>query len=168
MKKMVLPFLLALLVIGMCACTSDATVGHQQSTQAPVQEKEDFKIGDEIFIKNGDEEYKFKITSVEETDQRNEFSEKTPARVIIISYEYENISQTDDLYISDMNFKAYDKENNAMDTYPANIDYPDSVSTGRKSSGQMAYGLDSADNYVELEFYDNMFLDSDCKIVLEW
>ena len=89
--------------------------------------------------------------------------------MIIISYAYENISHNSDLYISEMNFKAYDKDNNAMDTYPlSTVEYPDSISTGRKTSAQLAYGLNSSDNYVELEFYDNMFLDADCKIALEW
>lgn len=155
-------------VVSTVACSSTATVNEEQTTEVTKEEKKDFKIGDEIFITNDDGEYKFIITGVEETSYRNEFSDKNPERVIIISYSYENISQTSDLYVSDMNFKAYDSENNAMDTYPASIEYATSVSAGRKATGQMAYGLDSAENYVELEYYDNMFLDSDCKIILEW
>ncbi len=168
MKKISALFLVLCLVISICACASNATVGDTQTTKTVKDEKEDFKIGDEIFIQNSEGEYKFTITGVEETNDRNQFAEKNPNRVIIISYSYENISQASDLYLSDMNFKAYDSDNNAMDTYPASVDYPDSISSGRKASGQMAFGLDSEKNYIELEFYDNMFMDSDCKIILEW
>ena len=159
MKRFVLLVLLCCLALSVCACVGGTT--------KPVEEKS-YKIGDEILIKKDEGDYKLIITGVTETADRNEFSDKTPERVIIISYSYENMSQEDDLYISDMNFKAYDKDNNAMDTYPVSVEYPDSISTGRKATGQMAYGLDSAENYVELEFYDNYFLDSDCKIILEW
>ena len=57
----------------------------------------------------------------------NEFSDTKADRVVILSYEYENISLNNDLYISDFNFKLYDKENNALDSYPADVKYPDSV-----------------------------------------
>ncbi len=169
MKKFFVSLILICVVFCMCACSSTISVDDKQSTETPeISEEKKFKVGEEIFIKNDSGEYKFTITGVEETDYRNEFSDKSPNRVIIISYNYENISSADDLYISDMNFKAYDGDNNSMDTYPADVEYPDSVSAGRKSKGQMAYGLDSDKNYVELEYYDNMFLNSDCKIVLEW
>ena len=168
MKRFLVLFLSLCLVICLSACGSTATVGTQQSTESSDAEIKAFKIGEEIFINTDEGEYKLTITDVKETAERNEFSEKTPERVIVISYSYENISQDDDLFISDMNFKAYDKDNNAMDTYPVGVKDPDSISTGRKATGQMAYGLDSSENYVELEFYDNYFLDSDCKIILEW
>lgn len=169
MKK-IIAFMLALgILLSMCGCTSTATVSDAQTTESPAEEGKSYTVGDEIFINTDSGEYKFTITDVEETDYRNEFSDKKPDRVIVISYNYENVSYNSDLYISDMNFKAYDKDNNSMDTYPvSSIEFPDSISAGRKTSGQMAYGLDSAENYVELEYYDNMFLDSDCKIVLKW
>lgn len=167
MKRVMLLILSLCLIFCICGCNS-ASVSDTQKTDTPTDEENVFKLGEEIFINKDEGEYKFKITKVEETAERNEFSDKTPNRVIIISYEYENISYSTDLFISDMNFKAYDKDNNSMDTYPASIEYADSISAGRKTSGQMAFGLNSDKNYVELEFYDNMFLDSDCKIVLEW
>ena len=163
-------FCILLFVMNFCGCSSNATVSEEQTENTPVvaEEEKPFKIGEEIFIKNESGEYKLVVTSVEETNYRNEFSDKKPNRVIIISYDYENISLPSDLYIGEMNFKAYDGDNNSMDTYPADIKYPNSVSVGRKTSGQMAYGIDYDENYAELEYYDNIFLDSDCKIVLEW
>ena len=66
--------------------------------------------------------------------------------------------------------KVYDKENNLLESYPADgTKYGSSVGTGRKSNGVGAYALNSDENYVEIEFYDNMFNSSaDCKFVLEW
>ncbi len=164
--KRLLVFFLSVCIIGiMCGCTSASKTDSNQAATEPTT----YAIGDEIIIKNDSGEYKLIITGVEETDARNEYADTTPERVIIVSYAYENVSHDSDLYIGDMNFKAYDKDNNSMDTYPlSTVEYPDAISTGRKTSAQFAYGLNSPDNYVELEFYDNMFLDSDCKIVLEW
>lgn len=168
MKKIIAAILLSFALF-LCSCGSGAEVGDTQTTTGESNpEKKAFKIGEEMFVKSDSGEYKLVITGVEETMERNQFADKTPNRVILISYSYENISYSSDLFVSDMNFKAYDKDNNAMDTYPVSVDYPDSISAGRKATGQMAYGLNSEENYVELEYYDNMFLDADCKIILEW
>ena len=68
-----------------------------------------------------------------------------------------------------MNFKLYYKENEAMETYPANVKMAQSVGTGRKASGEEGYALNSDENYIELEYYDNMFNSkADCKVILEW
>ena len=169
MKKILALIMVSLLLFSVCACESTSTVSSEQSDESAKESGlQSFKIGDEIFIKNDDGEYKFTITEVKETSDRNEFADENPLKVILVSYTYENISLSDDLYIDDMSFSAYDKNNNKMDSYPADIKYPDSVSSGRKCSAEMAFGLDSEENYVELEFYDNMFLDADCKIILEW
>lgn len=165
-----------LLIVGMlmlCAsCGSNAVVSDKQSTGTGenIQQLQNYKVGDECFVKNDDGEYKIVITGVEETDYRNEFSDKQADRVIIISYTYENISCSDDLYVSDsLNFKCYDAEGNSMETYPANVTYPQDISAGRKCSAQAAYALNNAENHVELEFYDNIFnSNADCMFVLEW
>ncbi len=168
MKK---KLLIIFAVIMLCGCSSNATVSDKQAAQPQQTENaaDAFHIGEEIYIKNSSKEYKLIVKTVEETNQRNEFSDTNPKRVIVISYEYENIAGSSDLYISEMDFKAYDADNNALSTYPALIDYPQAVGAGRKGTGQMAYGLDSDKNYIELEFYDNLFNSkSDCKIILEW
>ena len=86
-----------------------------------------------------------------------------------IEYEYENISKEDDLSVSEFNFKLYDKENNQLETYPITTKYGTSISKGRKTTASVAYALNSDSNYIELEYYDNMFNDkANCKIVFEW
>jgi len=151
-------------------CDSSATTSGTQNSEKPVVTKKTYGLNEDIYITNSDGEYRLKINGIKETNDRNEYSDVTADRVVIISYEYENISLSDDLYISDYNFKVYDANNNSLDDYPiSDIDYPDTVGIGRKSSGEMAFALNSASNYLELEYYDNMWnSNSDCIVKIEW
>ena len=128
-----------------------------------------YKLNDDIYVTNNSGEYRLKFTKITETKERNEFSDKKANRVVVIEYEYENISQEDDLNISDWDFKLYDKENNQLETYPVTTKYGSSISKGRKTTASVAYALNSNSNYIELEYYDNMFSSKpNCKIVFEW
>jgi hypothetical protein len=128
-----------------------------------------YKLNDDIYVKSSSGEYRVKFTNIYETKERNEYSDKTANRVIIIEYEYENISKEDDLYVSEMDFKLYDKENNQLETYPVSTKSGSSISKGRKTTASEAYALNSDNNYIELEFYDNYFNSKpDCKVVFEW
>lgn len=128
-----------------------------------------YKLNDDIYITKNDGKYRIKFTKVTETKNRNSYSDKQANRVIIIEYEYENMNLPEDLYVSDMDFKLYDKDNNQLETYPVDIKYASSVGTGRKTTASVAYALNNDNNYVELEYYDNMFNgNADCRVVLEW
>lgn len=140
------------------------------------QERKTYHIGDEILVETDEGSYSLCITGITETSDRNQFSDKQADRVVIIDYQYENISHdtqfgdyyNDELYISDIDFSMYDADGNAMETYPTDIKYPQAVSIGHKSSGQMAYALNNDKNYIEAEYHDNMFMGSDFTIILEW
>ena len=77
-------------------------------------------------------------------------------------------------YIPDT--KVNDTPNNStnnkisLEDYPIyDIKYSDTVGVGRKSSGEMAFALNNSSNYLELEYYDNVWnSSSDCIIKLEW
>ena len=129
-----------------------------------------YKLNDDIFINKSTGKYRVKFTKISETSYRNEFSDTKADRVVLIDYEYENISLDSDLYVSDaFNFKAYDKDNNKLETYPATLKYGDRISQGRKTTGTVAYALNNDNNYIELEFYDNTFNSKpDCKVIFEW
>ena len=168
MKKYIIGIISLMLLCS--ACSTNPTVSTEQSGQTAKQattEKSTFGLNEDCFIKNDSGEYKLTITGIEETDYRNEFSDVEAERVVIISYNYENISYSEDLYISDMNFKMYDADGNALENYPAiDITYPQEISAGRKCSAQAAYALNNENNHIELEFYDNMFNSkSDCMFV---
>ena len=170
MKKIMfigISFVMLFILVG---CDSNAETSNSPSGSTNTESnKKVYGINEDVFVKNDSGEYRLKITGIKETNERNEFSDKVANRVVVISYEYENISMDDDLSIDDWNFKVYDKDNNALETYPVDVDYSSSVGIGRKSSGSMAYALNNTNNYVELEYYDNMWNSkSDCVFKVEW
>lgn len=130
---------------------------------------ETYKIGDSINVSTSDGDYIFRIDAISETSERNQFSDIQADRVVIIDFSYENINMPENLYIFDSNFKAYDKDNNSLQTYPVSTTSGEQISAGRKTKGQMAFALNNQNNYIELEYYDNMYNDSrGCLIVIEW
>jgi len=169
MKKFIFLFLVlcSMMITG---CESTVETSNEASGNGSNKlEKKTYGLNEDVYIKNDDGEYRLKITGVSETSERNEFSDKQADRVIIISYEYENISLSYDLYVGDYDFNAYDADNNKLETYPADTKYAGSVGPGRKTTASMAFALNNATNYVELEYYDNIFYSSsDCIFKLEW
>ena len=141
-----------------------------EGTQSEKHELKTYKINEDIYITNNSGKYRVKFTSIKETNDRNQFSDTQANKVVVIEYEYENMTLEDDLFISDTtNFKAYDKENNQLETYPVDTKYSSNVSKGRKTTASVAYALNSDSNYVELEFYDNVWNSKpDCKLIFEW
>lgn len=150
--------------------SSGGTQGAEETQTAAAAKMPTYGLGEVVTVKTSAGEYHVKITKVEETSDRNQFSDTQANRVVLISYEYENVSYQNDLSVSSMDMKVYDKENNLLETYPASgTKYGSSVGTGRKSNGIDAYALNYDENYLEIEFYDNMFNSSaDCKFILEW
>ncbi|MBR2744781.1 MAG: DUF5067 domain-containing protein [Clostridia bacterium] len=146
-----------------------STSTDSNGTVSEVSEIPKYGINDDIYITNDYGKYRVKITNISETEERNSFSDTKADRVIVIEYEYENLTDEDDLYVSSLNFNAYDKENNKLEAYPANTKYGGTVSKGRKTSASVAYALNNRSNYIEMEYYDNMFYGKpNCKIILEW
>lgn len=169
-KRSFLVFSVILLLITLTGCESSATTSGTQSSNTPTVSKKTYGLNEDIYITNDSGEYRLKITNIKETSDRNEFSDVDADRVVIISYEYENISLNDDLYINEYDFKVYDADSNSLEDYPIyDIKYSDTVGVGRKSSGEMAFALNNSSNYLELEYYDNVWnSSSDCIIKLEW
>lgn len=168
-KKTFLILVMFLVLFNLTGCDSNATTSGTQGSTTPNVTKKTYGLNEDVYITNDSGEYRLKITKIKETSERNQFSDKEADRVVIISYEYENISLDRDLYISDYDFKVYDKDNNSLETYPVDIKYSDSVGVGRKSTGEMAFALNNDNNYLELEFYDNMWnSSSDCIFKLSW
>lgn len=181
MMKKAIYSMVSVLLVGVflffaAASSSDAetasggTDSAKETQAATAAKMPSYGLGEVVTVKTSSGEYNVKITKVEETSDRNQFSDKQADRVVLISYEYENVSYQRDLSVSDMNMKVYDKENNLLESYPASgTKYGSSIGTGRKSSGIDAYALNCDANYLEIEFYDNMFNSAaDCKFVLEW
>lgn len=175
MKRLFILLALSICLVGCSTDDKTESIGENNTPSEQENEKVNqtprFALGETITVTlESDEQYEVTFTGIEETDRRNEFAEETPQRVVIISYKYKNISCEDDLFISDMDFNAYDSDGMALSTYPdISVEYPDSVSTGRSTKGSVAYGLDSDVNHIELEYYTNIFNSKpDCIVDIDW
>ncbi|MDT2818096.1 hypothetical protein P7H55_09635 [Vagococcus lutrae] len=107
-----------------------------------------------------DGQWKLKINSVTTTDERNEFSDKEPAQVVIINYTYENLGYEDeiqDLFM--MPAKVIDSQNKMAETYPASGDSsPQPTPPGAiMENASDVYGLNNEGGPIKITFeqYDN-------------
>lgn len=173
MKRARSLFLLALcgvffFAIALGSSADSSTSSDSGGTSSSKNELKTYALNEDIFVSNSTGKYRIKFTGIKETKERNQFEEPAD-RVVVLSWEYENLSIEDDLLVSDLNFKLYDNDNNILDTYAISTKFGDSVGKGRKASASEAYALNNASNHIELEFYDNMFNSSPtCKVNLEW
>ena len=156
MKKAVSTILIIAVIIiytifAVASGESAQTSTEKSSQTTTAEEKATYGLNEDVYVKTSLGEVRVKVTGVQETASRNEFSDIKADRVILISYEYENISYSEDVMLSDLNFKVYDKDNNSLESYPAmEQKYGDAVGTGRKTSAVVAYALNNENNYVEL------------------
>lgn len=155
---------------GTDAETSSNGTGTDTSNASNTSDIPVYGVGESVSLKTSTGEYTVKITSVEETTKRNQFSDVKADKVILVAYEYENVSYTNDLSVSTMNMKVYDKDSNLLESYPAlEQKYGSAVGTGRKSNGVAAYALNNENNYIEIDFYDNIINSkADCRFKIEW
>ena len=133
------------------------------------KEPQKYGLNEPVIVTTRTGSYRLTFTGVTETSERNQFSDTQANRVILISYEYENINSEENIYIFDSHFKIYDNENNSLETYPVSDKAGESVSIGRKTNATMAYALNSNTNHIEIEHYSNMFNSKyDCIFEIEW
>lgn len=135
-----------------------------------------YRVGDVVSIQTDSGEYTITFTNIEETSERNRFSDKDPERVILIDFKVENIDyeytfggyKNNEVNVYSSNFNAFDADGEALDTYPLTTKYATSVTPGHTASGRLVYGLDNDTNLIELEYADNPLMSADVTINLEW
>ncbi|WIW73992.1 DUF4352 domain-containing protein [Aerococcus tenax] len=129
--------------------SSDATSQSAEKSKDKKEEKKDKKlsVGETAEIDG----IKFTVNSVEFTDQRNQFAETNPERVIKISYTLENGQNKDYAFGADTQLYVDGKK---AKTYPLGGTDGDvgfgSVSAGRTVDSTVYYGVDGKD--IELEW----------------
>lgn len=107
---------------------------------------------------NGKALYSFKINKVTTMSERNQFSDKKPAQVILIDYTYKNIASPEEVYLFDGYFKVIDSKGKIGYTYPNSVtNYPQKVPEGVTCEAQMIFGLDNVSDVITLNYYQNMF-----------
>lgn len=118
--------------------------------------QETYKIG-ETYIVEG--QWKITVNSVASTDDRNEYSDKTPGAVYIVTYTYENIGYEDDyldgLYIN-LEDGIVDSTGKMGYSYPGDVSmYPQETPVGASCQAQACIGVDNPGNFkINFSTYD--------------
>lgn len=100
-----------------------------------------------------DGQFSLTLASATLTDYRNQFSDLTPAQVVLLNYDYTNsgvAKNVMDLYISSNNFKVIDGSGVMASSYPAaTTGNPQETPIGATCAGvQAAYGLTNASGEI--------------------
>ncbi|MGV3175264.1 DUF4352 domain-containing protein [Aerococcus suis] len=151
--------LVALLVIGVIGSLlsggddSNTTNNDQDTTEQQSESTEEDNTADTLAIGDTAEinGIKFTVNNIEFTDERNQFAESNPERVIRIDYTLENGQDEDYAFGVDTQLYVDGKQ---ADTYPLGGTDGDigfgSVSAGRTVDSSVYYGVDGQD--IELEW----------------
>lgn len=127
-----------------------------QSESAP--ESGTFKIGETWTV---DGQWSLTVNSVEKTDNRNPYSDKSPAAVYIVNYTYTNLGYTDSLGL--MNGLFFGMDSMIVDSagmmgysYPGEITkYPTEVPVNATCEAQSCIGVDNEGSFSLTEIkYD--------------
>lgn len=126
----------------------------EASSGAKSTSQDTYKIGESYVVEG---QWKIAVDSVEETDDRNEYSDKKPAAVYLITYTYENIGYDDDimngLYIS-LDDGIVDSSGKMGYSYPGDISmYPQETPVGASCQAQACIGVDNVGSF-KINFYN--------------
>ena len=138
---------LSLFALGACSSGSEPTKGEADASTVEtttVADKTSFAVGDTIVF-DGSAEYT--ITAAEWTDERNEFADSQPEKVLKVTYNMTNLSDEDQSIGMDMNLYVGGKK---METYP-NTNTMDSLSAGRTYEGAIQHFAVNGTGDIELE-----------------
>ncbi len=96
-----------------------------------------------------DGQWSLTVTGVQETSYRNEFSDKTPEKVYIVSFTYKNIGYVDESGIMDGLYFSLD--DTIVDStglmgysYPGDYTYPQETPVGATCKAEACIGVDNA------------------------
>lgn len=134
--------------------TTDSSAGTASTTTtAPAPENKVYGLGETWTV---DGQFALTFTGASLTADRNQFSDKNPAQVVILTYDYANIGVEKnfmELYISSNDFKVIDAAGVMADSYPASTaGNPQETPIGAKCVGaQTAYGLVNASGEITVK-----------------
>ena len=136
---------------------NEKPVTEEPIVETPEVEENKGQLGDTIYIATSSGDYELTFTNAYYTDERNEYSSTLADKVIILEYEYKNISYEnkflDGLFICEgTHYKVYDGDGYSLEIYPANLPYhQDSVSKNRSSKGSEAFAVIGDQTHYEIE-----------------
>lgn len=126
----------------------------EASSGAKSTSQDTYKIGESYVVEG---QWKITVDSVETTDDRNEYSDKNPAAVYLVTYTYENLGYDDDimngLYIS-LDDGIVDSAGKMGYSYPGDISmYPQETPVGASCQAQACIVVDNAGSF-KINFYN--------------
>ena len=139
---------------------NETPVTEEPIVETPEVEENRGQLGDTIYITTSSGDYELTFTNAYYTDERNDYSSVVADKVIMLEYEYKNISYEDrymdGLFICEgIHYKVYDGDGYSLGTYPATLSYyQDSVSKNRSSKGSEAFAVVGDQTHYEIEVAD--------------
>ncbi|MGJ7922326.1 DUF4352 domain-containing protein [Neobacillus sp. LXY-4] len=100
-----------------------------------------FKLGDKVDVEGNI----ITFTNAQYTDQRVEFEENQPVKVLLLDLEFQNDGQAE-AFITDSDFEVYDYKGDKMDTYPVAY-FNGKIQPGKLLKGQQTYGVSGKGPY---------------------
>lgn len=138
--------------------TETTAVAHSEATKAEDIEVPVFSAGDTWTV---DGQWTLTVTGVQETGERNQYSNREPAAVYIVSCEYENLGYTDSSgilsgLVFSLDESIVDSERYMGYSYPGTIiNYPQETPVGAKCKAQYCIGVDNAGDFkLNVEKFD--------------
>ncbi|MCD7125149.1 DUF4352 domain-containing protein [Limosilactobacillus caviae] len=116
----------------------------ENSSNSSTKKTAYYKVGDTVKVGK----VTYTLTSVETTDERNEFADDKPANVIKVTYHVKNNSDEDLPIGTDL--EAYGPDNTKLKTYPIDNTL-DSVAAGKEADVTTGFGTNKLGN-IELQF----------------
>lgn len=138
--------------------TSKTSTKASKDKKTDSNQKKTYKVGDTITFKDKAE---ITITGAEWTDERNQFEDSNPEKVLKVTYNVKNISDEDYSVGSDLELYVNGKK---MESY-ANDNTLETISAGRSYEGATQhFGVTGSGN-IEVEVKPSFSFDSDKAIV---
>lgn len=161
MKKITLLSLTLLSIVGLSACSTDNISNSTKKTAESSQTSSpaaDFKVGDTLTF---DKEAEITVTGVDFTEERNQFANSNPDRVMQVTYNVKNLSNNDLVLGSDIELYVNGKK---METYPNEMTV-DTISSGRSYEGAKINFAVTESGDMELEVKPSFSFTSKAKII---
>lgn len=171
MKRAISIFLAALLLFSLIGCGAESAEKENVSAAPPVVEpsetessvdapaepaKSEYAMGETWTV---DGQWTLTVDSVEETAERNEYEDKQPAAVYLVTFTYTNIGYEspfmDGLFFI-MDDSIVDSAGMMGYSYPGDVTYyPQETPIGATCKGQVCIGVDNPGDFkIYVDTYD--------------
>lgn len=141
---------------------NEKPVTEEPIIELPEVEEKRGQLGDTISITTPSGDYELTFTNAYYIDERNNYSSTVADKVIMLEYEYKNVSYEDrymdGLFICEgIHYRVYNGDGYSLETYPATLSYyQDSVSKNRSSKGSEAFAVVGDQTHYEIEVADTI------------